>query len=296
MRSNPLKNQVPHREITARVRRATLISFPGGTKASPQAPDPSAALSRERDNLHRELFEAAQIQRKLSGPRVLRVGEFDCAREVFAARYLSGDFAVFYEAGDQLFATVGDITGKGAPAGMWFTHLVGLIQRYSVAGADPAQIAAEINVHLCSLRPLGPFVTMFISRLNPRSGSMDYCNAGHFPPVVLGGRAPIRKLESGGPLLGALPDSTYELGHQVLHPDDTMVAYSDGVIECRDGRDQEFGLDRLIAAASRLNHERAHMALLMLLGAVQDFGAGSPVCDDMSLMVIRRLSAPQSRP
>lgn len=248
----------------------------------------AASVGRERDDLHQQLFEAAQIQRKLSGPRSLRIGELDCAREVFAARYLSGDFAVFYEVEDKLFAAVGDITGKGTPAGMWFTHLVGLIQRYSLVGADPAGIASEVNAHLCSLRPLGPFVTMFLAQIDPASGEIDYCNAGHFPPVLLRDREPFSSLDCGGPLLGALPDGQYESGTQILHPGDTLVAYSDGVIECRNRNDEEFGLERLVAEASRLYYESAQIALLTLLGVVQDFGAGNPACDDLSLMVIRR--------
>lgn len=246
------------------------------------------SVGRERDDLYQQLFEAAQIQRKLSGPRVLQIGELDCAREVFAARYLSGDFAVFYEVGSKLFAAVGDITGKGTPAGMWFTHLVGLIQRYSLAGANVAKIASEVNAHLCSLRPLGPFVTMFLAQIDPSSGEVVYCNAGHFPPVVLRTGEPFSSLDSGGPLLGALPDSAYEMGTEILHPCDALIAYSDGVIECRNGADEEFGLERLVAGASRLGYESAQMTLLTLLGAVQDFGAGNPACDDLSLMVIRR--------
>lgn len=245
-------------------------------------------VGRERDDLHQQLFEAAQIQRKLSGPRSLRIGELDCAREVFAARYLSGDFAVFYEIEEKLFAAVGDITGKGTPAGMWFTHLVGLIQRYSLAGADPASIASEVNAHLCSLRPLGPFVTMFLAQVDPTSGELVYCNAGHFPPVLLRSREPFSSLDCGGPLLGALSEGAYALGTQILHPGDALIAYSDGVIECRNREDEEFGLERLVVEASRLDYESAQMALLTLLGAVQDFGAGNPACDDLSLMVIRR--------
>ncbi|HYG98240.1 MAG TPA: PP2C family protein-serine/threonine phosphatase [Terriglobales bacterium] len=260
-------------------------------EALPTVAQSTDSLGRQRDELHQQLFEAAQIQRKLSGPRSLRIGELECAREVFAARYLSGDFAVLYEFGNKLFAAVGDITGKGTPAGMWFTHLVGLIQRYLVAGADPSQIAAEVNAHLCSLRPLGPFVTMFLAQLDPASGEMTYCNAGHFPPVLLPSRNKFSTLECGGPLLGALPETAYELGQHSLKPGDTLVAYSDGVIECRNDKDEEFGTERLISEASRLTHESAQMTLLTLLGAVQDFTAGQPVCDDMSLMVIRRTAA-----
>jgi sigma-B regulation protein RsbU (phosphoserine phosphatase) len=83
------------------------------------------SLARERLDLHAQLFEAAQIQRKLSGPRSVQCGRIEFASEVFAARYLSGDFAVLSQNGSKVLATLGDIAGKGFAAGMWFTNLAG---------------------------------------------------------------------------------------------------------------------------------------------------------------------------
>ena len=83
------------------------------------------SLVRERLDLHAQLFEAAQIQRKLSGPRSMQCRGMEFASEVFAARYLSGDFAVLSQNGCKVLATLGDIAGKGFAAGMWFTNLAG---------------------------------------------------------------------------------------------------------------------------------------------------------------------------
>ncbi len=131
---------------------------------------------------------------------------------------------------------------------------------------------------------------MFLAQLDPCSGEIEYCNAGHFPPMLLGARGKI-DLDVGGPLLGALAESTYESARQSLHPGDTLVAYSDGVIECRNAHDEEFGVDRLVSAASRLECESAQLALVTLLAAVQDFSGGSPACDDMTLMLVRHAKA-----
>jgi serine phosphatase RsbU (regulator of sigma subunit) len=251
-------------------------------------PQDAADAQREKGELDRQLFEAAQIQRRLSGPRVLRRGNLDCAREVFAAGYLSGDFTLFWAHGAKILAVIGDIAGKGLPAGMWFTHLVGLLQHYAVLGAEPSSVATEVNRHLCSLRPLAPFVTMFLAEIDSASGEFVYCTAGHFPPVLLRANDHVLSLETGGPLLGALAESAYEDGRQRLEPGDTILAYSDGVLECRNKHDEEFGLDRFISEARRSKRDSAQMAVLALLGAVQDFAAGSPLCDDTSLLVVRR--------
>jgi sigma-B regulation protein RsbU (phosphoserine phosphatase) len=243
---------------------------------------------REKLNLHSELFEAAQIQRKLSGPREFRHGSLQFASEVFAARFLSGDFTTFLKSGSKVLMAHGDIAGKGIAAGMWFTNLAGLLQRYDRPYSDPARIASEINRHLCDLRPVAPFATAFLARINCRTGELTYCNAGHCPPILLRADGRTDLLETGGPLLGAIEDAKFELGELVLEPGDTLVAYSDGVLECRNTSDEEFGLDRILAAVRHADSSSAQATLMMLLATLQDFANGSPLCDDVSLTVIQR--------
>src|ERR1700752_1849022 len=141
-------------------------------------PPPSSAplrdevdsLLREKLDLHSQLFEAGQIQRKLSGARELRHGCLQFASEVFAARFLSGDFTMFLQHGSRILAAHGDIAGKGIAAGMWFTNLAGLLQSYGRPDSDPAKIATEVNRHLCYLRPVAPFATAFLAQIDCESG------------------------------------------------------------------------------------------------------------------------------
>ena len=246
------------------------------------------ALRREKLDLHAQLFEAAQIQRKLSGPRALRHGCLHLASEVFAAAFLPGDFTIFSQYGSKLFAAHGDIAGKGIAAGMWFTNLAGLLQSYSRPDSGPAQIASEVNRHLCYLRPIAPFVTAFVAQIDCVIGEVTYCNAGHFPPIWLRANGQAELLETGGPLLGAIEHAEFDSGQLMLEPGDTLVAYSDGVLECRDPSGEEFGLDRLLAALRRAAQSSAQATLMMLLAEVQDFANGSLLSDDVSLTVIQR--------
>jgi serine phosphatase RsbU (regulator of sigma subunit) len=246
------------------------------------------SLLREKLDLHSQLFEAAQIQRKLSGPRELRRGSLRFASEVFAARFLSGDFTSFLQSGSKVLVAHGDIAGKGVAAGMWFTNLAGLLQSYDRPDSDPARIASEINRHLCYLRPVAPFVTAFLARIDCHRGELTYCNAGHFPPILLRADGRTELLERGGPLLGAIEAAKFELGKLILEPGDTLVAYSDGVLECRNTSGEEFGLDRIVAALRGVESPFAQATLMMLLATLQDFTNGSPLCDDVSLTVIQR--------
>jgi sigma-B regulation protein RsbU (phosphoserine phosphatase) len=246
------------------------------------------ALLREKLDLHAQLFEAAQIQRKLSGSRELRHGCLQFSSEVFAACYLSGDFTMFSQNDSQVFVAHGDIAGKGVAAGMWFTNLAGLLQCYGSPGSDPAMIASEVNRHLCYLRPVAPFVTAFLAQVDCDLGELTYCNAGHFPPILLRTDGRAEWLETGGPLLGAIEGAEFNSGRLVLDPGATLVAYSDGVLECCNPSGEEFGSERLTAALDCARQQSAHTTLMMLLAALQDFANGSPVRDDVSLTVIQR--------
>jgi len=246
------------------------------------------SLRREKLDLHSELFEAAQIQRKLSGPREFRCGSLQFASEVFAARFLSGDFTTFLKSGSKVLMAHGDIAGKGVAAGMWFTNLAALLQSCGHPYSAPASTASETNRHLCYLRPVAPFVTAFLARIDCDLGELTYCNAGHFPPIVLRADGRTDLLENGGPLLGAIEGAEFDLGELILESGDTLVAYSDGVLECRNTSEEEFGLDRIVAALRHAESPSAQATLMMLLATLQDFANGSPLCDDVSLTVIQR--------
>ena len=246
------------------------------------------SLQRERVDLHAQISDAVQIQRKLSGPRVLHCGDLQFAREVFAARYLSGDFTTFSQDGSRVLAVLGDIAGKGVAAGMWFTHLAGLLQSCGRPDFNPSTIASEINRHMCYLQPVAPFVTALIAQIDCDRGVLTYCNAGHFPPILFRHDGDVQLLEAGGPLLGALKGAKFQSGELMLEPGDTVAVYSDGVVECRNPEGEEFGLDRLIAALPRAKQQSAQGTLMMLLAVVQEFANGYPMSDDMSLTLIQR--------
>jgi len=246
------------------------------------------ALQREKLDLHSQLFEASQIQRKLSGARELRHGSLHFASEVFAARLLSGDFTIFQQHGPRVLAAHGDIAGKGIAAGMWFTNLAGLLQSYGQPESDPARIASEVNRHLCYLRPVAPFATAFLAQIDCDLGTVNYCNAGHFPPILLRRDGRTMLLDKGGPLLGAVERAEFVSSCEILEPGDALLAYSDGVLECRNADDEEFGPERLVDAFLRAKQPSAQATLMVLLAWLQDFANGSPVCDDISLTVIQR--------
>jgi serine phosphatase RsbU (regulator of sigma subunit) len=267
------------------------LQIPSATRPLPpsvELQDEVETLRREKLDLHSQLFEAGEIQRKLSGSRKLRHGSLQFASEVFAARFLSGDFTMFLQNGSRVLAAHADIAGKGVAAGMWSTNLAGLLQSYGQPDSDPAQIASDVNRHLCWLRPVAPFVTAFLAQIDCDRGELTYCNAGHFPPVLLRADGRTESLETGGPLLGAIEAAEFTSGELVLEPGDMLVAYSDGVLECSNPSGEEFGPERLLKALKHAKQESAHATLMMLLATLQDFANGGPLCDDVSVTAIQR--------
>jgi len=247
-----------------------------------------AILRREQSKLHRGIFEAAQIQRRLCAPRQFRSGEFEVAGEIFPVRHLSGDFFKVMELDSALGIVVGDIAGKGLSAGIWLPHLVSLVHRCARAHRDPAHAMAEANRELCSGYGEPPLVALFFARIDLQDGEIVYCNAGLPSPMILGRDNDVVRLEQGGPMLGAMSNGTFNTGSVVLDQGDVLIACSDGVTECQNSRDQEFDSTRLSTAARAASGGSASETLFSTLGAVLDFADGCSLNDDLTLLVVRR--------
>ena len=255
----------------------------------------TAALREELDSLRRDhsrlqqaVYEAAQIQRRLCAPRELVWGEFEVAGEIFPVRHLSGDFFKVIKLDSMLGITVGDIAGKGLTAGIWQAHLMDLIQRCARTCALPADAVAAANRDLCRDQNEPPIAGLFFARLDPASGELEYCNAGLPPPLLLRRDRTIERLEEGGPMLGALQESTYKSGQVCLNPGDMLLAYSDGLTECRNALEEEFEVERLAAAAKAISGGTANQVLFSTLGTVLDFADACPPGDDLTLVIVRR--------
>src|SRR6266403_4586480 len=206
-------------------------------------------LRREQSKLHRGIFEAAQIQRRLCAPRQFSSGDFEVAGEIFPVRHLSGDFFKVLELDSALGIVVGDIAGKGLSAGIWLPHLVSLIHRCARAHSDPADAISHANRELCGGYGEPPLVAVFFARIDLQDGKIVYCNAGLPSPLIFGRDNEVVRLDKGGPMLGAMSNATFNVGTVTLHQGYTLMACSDGVTECQNSQDEEFDLTRLSAAA-----------------------------------------------
>jgi sigma-B regulation protein RsbU (phosphoserine phosphatase) len=247
------------------------------------------------EELQQAMFEAAQVHRRLCAPRLVRHGAFDVASEIFAVRHLPGDFFSVEETRDGLVFALGDIGGKGLAAGMWVTHLVGLIRTHTAVNSDPEAIVAGVNRDIARLAAVEPLSTMFVARLESRSGILDYCSAGHPPALHLRANGQLELLSDGGPVLGAVPSASFDRGGIMMDPGDLLLVCSDGILESFNEAEQEFGAMRLQTELRRAQGGTAESVLFSVLGAVQDFAAPRPLTDDMTLAVVKNNSGRNTR-
>jgi serine phosphatase RsbU (regulator of sigma subunit) len=245
-----------------------------------------AMLEKQYGDLHTALFEAAQVHRRLCAPRLVRHGDFEIASEIFAVRYLPGDFFTIEETSGGLILALGDVCGKGLAAGMWTPCLVGLVRAQAAVSSEPHAIVAGVNREFCRMH--APLTSLFLARLDQASSTVDYCSAGHPPAMLLREHGALELLSEGGMLLGMSGDASFRTGRVELRPDDVLLAYSDGIVESRDGSDQEFGAERVETHLRGVRIGSSTAVLFSILAALQDFAAPNALTDDTSLVVVRR--------
>ena len=118
---------------------------------------------------------------------------------------------------------------------------------------------------------------------------MTYVNGGHNPPLVFRKSGQVLRLETGGPVVGLLPILSYQEANVSLEDGDMLVAFTDGISEAMNPRNEEWGEDRLIESAWRIYGSTAQQAMNELLASADRFASGATQHDDMTIIVARVL-------
>jgi len=156
---------------------------------------------------------------------------------------------------------------------------------------------------LCQKTASERFTSLFWGYFDPQRSTIQYINAGHLPPLLLrktDGKLEVHRLDIGGPVMGLLPDASFQQGEQYVAPGDLLVAFSDGVAEATNVAGEEFGDKRLIATVNELWNSSASDIRNSIHNRLKEFTGDVPVGDDQTLIVVRfkhsaiRMSAPES--
>jgi phosphoserine phosphatase RsbU/P len=211
-----------------------------------------------------------------------------------AAREMSGDFYDFlFHAMPQgrLELVIGDVTGKGIPAALMMAHSRAVIRAQAAHATGPAELLMDTNRTLTEDSQTRLFLSALYARLELASGVVTYANAGHDRPLLVrrGGDA-VAELDAPGVILGAFPSISLADCVVQLARGDTLVFYTDGVTEARDGTGLLFGDERLAAAALAATSAGGDAVAVSrsIMGAVADFSGGAAQADDLTLVVLQR--------
>ena len=248
------------------------------------------AEAEERERIEQELHVARQIQRSLLPEATPELYGWQFAAYYEPAREVGGDFYDFLELEDgRLGLVVGDATGKGMPAALVMATTRGMLRAVAQSLDAPGEVLARVNDALYPDVPSAMFVTCFYAILDPASGQMRYANAGHDLPYVLHYGQGTHELRVTGMPLGLMPEMRYEEKEAVLTEGDTVLFYSDGLVEAHDPRYEMFGFPRLGALIAE--HGTIRSLVESLLRELYSFvGEDWEQEDDITLLTLTRFA------
>lgn len=261
---------------------------------------------RKKERLDRELEIGAEIQLQLLPRQCPKIVGAQLAARCQTANRVGGDYYDFipvkpiplrstqpedYALG-RWGITIGDVMGKGVPAGLIMTMLRGMLRAEVLNGHSPARILQHLNqVMYADLENSNRFVTLFYSEYDPQTQTLSYSNAAHNPPLLWqASTQTIERLDTMGMLIGLEMDAEYENAKIQLHPGDMIIYYTDGFTDAPNKHGDRFEEERLqqIFKAACQQYTDPQIILDFLFDRVLEFiGSGNQNGDDMTLVVMR---------
>ena len=242
-------------------------------------------MASERAQAAYELDVSRRIQQGMVPERTEKVGtRYTACGFSRAAHSVGGDYYDVTELEDgRVTLIVGDVAGKGLSAALFMTMAKTVMHESVQAGLSPAEVLNHVNARLLQSNPEGMFVTSFVCIIDPANGEAHFANAGHMPPLLIGDGVRALEIETGE-LLGLFDDPAFEEGSIVLERDQSLLIYTDGVVEARGGNGSFLGERRF---AEELRAALPCMSAGGLVDAVVHivdvFAADSEQFDDLTV-------------
>ncbi len=254
----------------------------------------NALLLRDRLAVARfeeELNLARQIQRTSLLSEFPTLSGFDVHAVYQPSKHVGGDFYDVVETGDGAFLiAIADVSGKGVPAALLSAMLQASLRTQADSRASLPGMLQSINGLLYRSSSIRQFATFFLARVEPKTGTVSFSNAGHNWPVVRRARGGRMLLERGGTVLGILENARFEEDRVVMSPGDVLVCYTDGVTEAANAQNEQFGEERLYQLMDGLPSGCGPREITdRLLGELSSFLGDVEPQDDVTLLVLRAL-------
>ena len=260
-------------------------------------------INKKHENVDREIASGAEIQSRLLPDFCPKIFGIDLAAHCRPALQLGGDYFDFMSikpnVGEQRrqrgrwALVIGDVMGKGIPAGLLMTMLRGMLRAEVLTGLPPDRILHDLNqLAIYDLDQSHRFVTLFYSDYDPRTKKLRFANAAHNPPLLWrSSKKKIIKLDAEGDIIGLQKDAEYQCGEIQLESSDTVLYYTDGITETSNSSGARFGEKKLINIFTKLctKASSAQKILNEIFKTLDKFSGNKKILDDDASIVIFKL-------
>lgn len=239
-----------------------------------------------------ELEIAKQVQARLFPQTSPPMRTLDYAGVCIQAREVGGDYYDFLNLGrERLGLVIGDTSGKGIGAALLMANLqANLRSQSAIAWEQPQTFLKSVNQLFSANITESSYATLIFAEYDDASGRVRYANCGHYPGLLLRADNKLEKMESTSTVLGLFDDWECVLAESRLSAGDTLVLYTDGVLDACNSEGEEFGEDRLIEIVRRKRKLAPEPLLAAILDEIRQF---SPIeqCDDITIIVAKGKSS-----
>jgi len=236
---------------------------------------------REKDRMSRELEEARSVQFALFPGDCPQIDGFEITGVCVPCREVGGDWYDYIPLGDgRLGVVLADVSGKGMAAALLMSSARSVLRMHAASSLSPGEVLKKVNRILYSDFPSAKFVTLVYAVIDPSARTISFANAGHLYPLSIDSKgAEFLETFEGLPL--GIMESEFTTRTIEMAQGSRLLLYTDGITEAANSGDEEYGAERV-----RENMSRRSSSMQGLLDSIQEFSAGTPATDDMTVVMI----------
>ena len=241
-----------------------------------------------KERIESDLRIAREIQMSMVPHNFPDRPDLDLYASMTPAKEVGGDLYGYHLAGDKLYFCLGDVSGKGVPASLFMAQATRLFRTLAAQKLMPADIATQINAALSGEdNERSMFVTMFIGLIDLTNGHLDFCNAGHNPPVLIDeGTTEFIDMIPNAPI-GLWPDLEYE-GEEIADiSDKPLFVYTDGLNEAENRQQEQFTDEKLLELLQTRPFVSCEQTVEMLRDEVEKHRDGAEPNDDLTMLCVK---------
>lgn len=246
------------------------------------------ALAQQQ--LEQELNLAGEIQRKFFPTSYPQLDGYEFGAISIPTRKVGGDAYFWHERKDgSLVIMIADVMGKGLPSSLLMSQIQAIMKIYAEQFDAAAGIVTAVNEFIYLYSTQEKFISMVVMVIDPETGRLTFCNAGHNPPFSIRKDGGSSVYEDGGMPVGVFLDQTYLQGEATLQNNEVLVLYTDGIVEARNGKDDEFGFDQLVETVRKNHRLSSDQLTSTIVEKIREEWLGTDQEDDWTLLIVKRL-------